>query len=78
MSEPIDQLRAVVDGTPPAPAAMAAYLTKVRERAFTVTNADVDALKAAGLSEDEIFAQTVGAAIAQGLRRLDTAMEVIG
>ena len=78
MSEPIDQLRAVVDATPPAPAAMAAYLTKVRERAFTVTDADVETLKAAGLSEDEIFEQTVGAAIAQGLRRLDKALEVIG
>ena len=57
---------------------MDAYLTKVRERAFTVTDADVEALKAAGLSEDEIFEQTVGAAIAQGLRRLDIAMEMIG
>jgi alkylhydroperoxidase family enzyme len=78
VSEPIDQLRAVVDATPPAPATMDAYLTKVRERAFTVTDADVEALKAAGLSEDEIFEQTVGAAIAQGLRRLDIAMETIG
>ena len=57
---------------------MDGYLTKVRERAFTVTDADVEALKAAGLSEDEIFEQTVGAAIAQGLRRLDIAMETIG
>jgi alkylhydroperoxidase family enzyme len=78
VSEPIDELRAVVAATPPAPAAMAAYLTKVRDRAFTVTDSDVEALKAAGLTEDEIFEQTVGAAIAQGLRRLDTALEVIG
>jgi alkylhydroperoxidase family enzyme len=78
VSEPIEQLRAVVDATPPAREAMAAYLTKVREHAFTVTDADVEALKAAGLSEDEIFEQTVGAAIAQGLRRLDKAMEAIG
>jgi alkylhydroperoxidase family enzyme len=78
VSEPIEQLRAVVDATPPAPEAIAAYLTKVRERAFTVTDADVEALKTAGLTEDEIFEQTVSAAIAQGLRRLDKAMEAIG
>jgi alkylhydroperoxidase family enzyme len=78
VSEPIDQLRAVVEATPPAPETMAPYLTKVRERAFTITDADVEELKAAGLSEDEIFEQTVGAAISQGLRRLDKAMEAIG
>jgi alkylhydroperoxidase family enzyme len=78
MSEPIDRLRAVTAATPPAPEAMASYLNKVRERAYTVTDSDVEALKAAGLTEDEIFEQTVGAAIEQGLRRLDQAMEVIG
>ena len=57
---------------------MAGYLAKVRERAYTVTDADVEALKAAGLSEDEIFEQTVAAAIGEGLRRLDAAEEVIG
>jgi alkylhydroperoxidase family enzyme len=50
----------------------------VRERAYTVTDADVESLKAAGCSEDEIFEQTVGVAIAQGLRRFDAAMEAIG
>jgi alkylhydroperoxidase family enzyme len=78
MSESIDRLRAVAAATPPAPEAMTSYLTKVRERAYTVTDSDVEALKAAGLTEDEIFEQTVGAAIGQGLRRLDRAVEVIG
>ena len=78
MSEHIAQLRAVVDGTAPAPEAMAPYLAKVRERAYTVTDADVEGLKAAGFSEDEIFEQTVAVAIAQGLLRLDAAMTVIG
>ncbi len=78
MSEPIDELRAVVAATPPAPEAMAPYLEKVRGRAYTVTDADVAALKEAGISEDVIFEQTVAAAIGQGLRRLDTAMDVIG
>ena len=38
----------------------------------------LDELKAAGCSEDEIFEQTVAAAIGQGLRRLDAALEVLG
>ena len=77
MSEPLDQLRATVAAAPPAPDAMADYLRKVHERAYTVVDADVDALKAAGFSEDEIFEQTVAAAISEGLRRLDRANEVL-
>jgi len=56
----------------------AAYLQKVRERAYTVTDAEVEALKAAGLSEDEIFEQTVAVAVDEGLRRLDAAARVLG
>jgi alkylhydroperoxidase family enzyme len=77
VTEPIDQLRANVAGTSPAPDAMADYLRKVHERAYSVTDGDVDALKAAGFSEDEIFEQTVAAAIGEGVRRLDRADEVI-
>jgi alkylhydroperoxidase family enzyme len=57
---------------------MAAYLGKVRDRAYTVVDGDIEALKAAGFSEDEIFEQTVAVAIAEGLRRLDVANEAIG
>ena len=78
MSDPIDELRAVAADLPPAPEAMAAYLAKVRERAYTVTDADVAALEEHGISEDEIFEQTVGVAIREGLRRLDRAREVLG
>ena len=77
MSEPIERLRANVAATPPAPEAMAGYLRKVHERAYTVTDGDVESLKAAGFSEDEIFEQTVAAAISEGLRRLDRADEVL-
>jgi alkylhydroperoxidase family enzyme len=49
----------------------------VRAKAYTVTDADVDALREAGLSEDEIFEQTVAAAIGEGLRRLDAAERVL-
>jgi hypothetical protein len=73
----LDELRAVVAATAPEPAA-AAYLEKVRARAYATTDADVQTLKDAGLSEDAIFEQTVAAAIDEGLRRLDAAERAIG
>jgi alkylhydroperoxidase family enzyme len=78
MADPIAQLREVVEQTEPAPAEMAAYLEKVRERAYAVVDADIEALKDAGFSEDAIFEQTVAVAIGEGLRRVDRANEVIG
>jgi alkylhydroperoxidase family enzyme len=78
MSEHVAQLRAMVADAPPAPQAMGEYLAKVHERAYTVTDGDVEALKDAGISEDEIFEQTVAAAVAEGLRRLEIAAAVIG
>jgi hypothetical protein len=76
--DPLQQLRDNVAVAPPTPAGMTPYLEKVRERAYTVTDADVEGLKTAGFSEDEIFEQTVATAIGEGLRRLDAALEVIG
>lgn len=78
MTDAIDELRALAAAAPPAPPVMDAYLAKVRERAYTVVDSDVEALKDAGVSEDEIFEHTVGTAIAEGLRRLDRALEAIG
>jgi hypothetical protein len=78
MSEPIAELREVVAQSPPAPAEMDAYLAKVRDRAYAVVDRDIEELKQAGCSEDEIFEQTVAVAIAEGLRRLDRSAEVIG
>ena len=43
-----------------------------------ITDDDVSALKDAGVSEDEIFEQTVATAVGEGLRRLDAAHEAIG
>jgi hypothetical protein len=77
MTGPVDELRAVVARTPPAPEAMSDYLRKVREGAYTVTDRDVEGLLAAGCTEDEVFEQTVAAAISEGLRRLDAAARVL-
>lgn len=73
----IEQLRANVAATPPPAPALAEYLEKVRTRAYAITDADVQALKDAGCSEDEIFEQTVAVAISEGLRRLEAAERVI-
>jgi alkylhydroperoxidase family enzyme len=78
VSEHVEELRRIAAAAEPPSPAMEAYLAKVRDRAYTVTDADVDELKAAGFSEDEIFEQTVAVAIGEGLRRLEAAERVIG
>ena len=74
MSNEIAELRAIVAAMPPAPEGMGPYLARVSERAYTVTDAEVDRLKADGFSEDEIFEHTVSAAVAAGLERLDAGL----
>jgi alkylhydroperoxidase family enzyme len=78
VTDPIEELRASAAALRRDEPAMASYLEQVRTRAYSLTDADLDALKAAGLSEDEIFEQTVAAAVAEGLRRLDAAAGAIG
>jgi alkylhydroperoxidase family enzyme len=63
---------------PPALPAMASYLDKVRSGAHTIVDEDVEALKAAGCSEDEIFEQTVAVAVDEGFRRLDAGLRAVG
>jgi alkylhydroperoxidase family enzyme len=57
---------------------MASYLDKVRTAAHTIVDEDVEALKASGCSEDEIFEQTVAAAVGEGRRRLDAGFRALG
>ncbi len=78
MSDEIAELRAIAKAMAPPPEELHAYLAKVRERAYAITDDEVEQLKARGLSEDEIFEQTVAVAISQGLRRYDAAMGAIG
>jgi alkylhydroperoxidase family enzyme len=54
-----------------------AYLDKVRRHAYEVTDEDVQALKDAGHSEDEIFEYTVAAAVEAGLERLDAGLRTL-
>ena len=55
-----------------------AYLAKVKDRAFSITDADVEAVKDAGVSEDEIFERTVAVAVQEGRRRIAAAEGVLG
>jgi alkylhydroperoxidase family enzyme len=75
--ELIARLRDAAQPDRPAPPDFASYLDKVRRHAYKVTDRDVEALKEAGHSEDEIFEQTVSAAVAAGLVRLDAGLEAI-
>ena len=78
MAQPIDMLRALASDAQAPDDQLAPYLAKVRARAYTVTDDDVERLKRAGFTEDEIFEATVAIAAAEGLRRLDAAAQVIG
>jgi alkylhydroperoxidase family enzyme len=73
----IDTLRDAARPDRPAPPDFSTYLEKVSMRAYSVTDADVEALKEAGHSEDEIFEQTVSAAVAAGLMRLRAGLEAM-
>jgi alkylhydroperoxidase family enzyme len=75
--EPIARLREAAQPVRPAPFDFAPYLDKVRRHAYKVTDRDVQALKDAGHSEDEIFEQTVSAAVAAGLERLEAGLKAL-
>jgi alkylhydroperoxidase family enzyme len=57
--------------------AMGTYLTKVRRHAYRVTDEDVEALRAAGFTEDQILEATVSAAIGAGVERLDAGLAAL-
>ena len=75
--ELIARLREAAQPDRPAPPDFAPYLDKVRRHAYKVTDRDVEKLRAAGHSEDEIFEQTVSAAVAAGLERLDAGLDAL-
>ena len=75
--EAVERLRRAAQPDRPAPSEMEPYLEKVRRAAYQVTDEDVEELRAAGFSEDEIFEQTVSVAVSEGLVRLEAALEVV-
>jgi alkylhydroperoxidase family enzyme len=75
--ELIEQVRAAAEPGRAAPPELSGYLEKVRLHAYEVTDRDVDKLKAAGFSEEEIFEHTVSAAVAAGLERLEAGLRTL-
>jgi alkylhydroperoxidase family enzyme len=75
--ELIAELREAAQPGRPASPEFAAYLDKVGRHAYKVTDADVQALKDAGYSDDEIFEQTVAAAVGAGLYRLEKGLDCL-
>lgn len=75
--ELIETLREAAQPERPVPPEFARYVEKIHTGAFRVTDADVQALKDAGISEDEIFEQTVSAAVGAGLAQLDAGLGVL-
>jgi alkylhydroperoxidase family enzyme len=73
----IAALRIAAQPERPAPPEVAPFLEKVRRHAYQVTDDDVQRLKDAGFSEDEIFEHTVSAAVAAGLERLDAGLQAL-
>jgi len=59
------------------PEPLAAYLGKVREASYRITDADVDGLLVAGLSEDAVFELTLAAALGAAGRRLDAGLRAL-
>ena len=70
----IERLRTSAQPERPVPPELASYLEKVRLHAYKVTDGDVQALKDAGFSEDQIFEHTVSVAVAAGLERLEAGL----
>jgi hypothetical protein len=52
-------------------------IDKVARRAFAVTDEDIVAAKASGLSEDQVFEIVVSAAVGQANRQYEAALEAL-
>ena len=61
-------------GLPPP---LAAYAAKVADAPYRIGDADLDALRADGCGESEIFEITVAAALGAALRSLDAGMRAL-
>ena len=68
--------RAALSGSD-VPAVAQAYTEKVRRHAYKVVDGDIEELKSAGWSEDEVFELTLATALGAGLSRLEHACRVL-
>ena len=59
------------------PETWSAYVSKVRDASYRITDDDVWALRGAGCTEEEIFEITVAAATGAALQRLDLGLRAM-
>jgi alkylhydroperoxidase family enzyme len=69
--------RSAADDTSIDPS-LASFVAKVRRHAYRVTDAEIVALRASGLTEDAIFELTAAAALGAALVRLHAGLRAIG
>jgi AhpD family alkylhydroperoxidase len=73
-SDPIAELRQL---QPTVAAPLREYAATVRDASFSVTDADIAALIAAGHTEDELFEVTAAAAVSAALTSLDAGLRAL-
>jgi alkylhydroperoxidase family enzyme len=73
---PRAQRRAAFDNTELAEP-LGTLIEKVAKHAYTVTDQDIAAVTASGLSEDQIFELVVCASVGQATRQYDTALTAL-
>jgi hypothetical protein len=54
------------------------YTLKIRDGASNVNDSDIENLRAAGHTEDEIFEMTIAAAVGASLHTLDAGLRAVG
>ncbi len=62
----------------PVPDELSGWVEKVARHAYWTTDEDIESLKAAGYSEDQLFELTVAAALGASRARLERALETLG
>ena len=75
-----DYVAALTRSTPlpsPLPPEVEPYIRKVALNAYKVLDRDVDAVRAAGHSVDDVFEMTVAAAVSAGVTRMEIALAAL-
>ncbi len=60
------------------PEELEGWVEKVARHAYRTTDEDIESLKAAGYSEDQLFELTVAAALGAARGRLESALATLG
>lgn len=59
------------------PEPLKAYVEKVRKHAYKVIDRDVEEMRAAGYSDDQLFELTIATALGEGRRKLDIGLKAL-